>query len=160
MSIVTIESMCASHENSLRKMLVSRRGIFLYEMSVDYDDATSIFAAISSFFSSVKTMTDGAHVFPISLLKLARSEYFAIAMDLIEVLKLNERDQTIVCIDGDPNDALAEQFESERVFMTLDEIREVRNIVNSSTSDGRAFGKNIKFIHVMPDSMHDALCHI
>jgi hypothetical protein len=65
-----------------------------------------------------------------------------------------------MCIDGNPNDALSEQFEYDHALMTLDEIREFCKLVNSKKHDFRIFGKNPKIVHTTPDTVHVDVQHL
>jgi len=154
MTFLTIESLRSSLDHALRKMLSSKRGFIVCESTINYDDVSSIFSAISSFASLKTDTSDSVFVFPLSIIQLSRSEYFDVAMDLIRALGISDDDQLIVCIDGDPNDVLFEQFEHDDVLMTLEEIRALRELVNSEENDVRTFGKNCRFVHTTEDEMH------
>lgn len=159
MTILTIESLRTSLDHALRKMLSTRRGFVVSDSIVNYDDPSSIFSAVTSFVSLKSGTSDGIFVFPLSLIRLSRSEYFDITMDLIRTLRITDDDQLIVCIDGDPNDALFEHFETDDVLMTLDEIHELRKLISSEDDDVRTMGRNRRFVHTSEDEMHDLFCH-
>ena len=159
MTILTIESVCNAQDQALRKSLAGKRGFVPCETMISYDDASTIFSAMSTFSSLAKTKTDNILIFPLSMVQLSKSEYFDIATELLQTLGFCEHDQVVICVDGNPNDALAEQFEHEHVLMTLDEIREDRKLVNSEENDFRIFGKNPRFVHTHQDILHTVDFH-
>jgi hypothetical protein len=159
MTILTIESVCNAHDQALRKSLASKRGFVPCEVTINYDNASTIFAAMSTFSSLAKMKTENILIFPLSMVQLSQSEYFDIVAELVQTLRFCDHEQIIVSIDGNPNDALAEQFECENMLMTLDEIIHVRNLINSKEFNFRIFGKNPRFVHVCDDTLHTIDVH-
>jgi hypothetical protein len=152
MTILTIESVCVEPERELRKLLSTKRGIVPSEAVTRHDDSSAIFHAISSFATVVKHDAN-AYVLPISLTRLSRSEYAGIALELIKFLKFQEHPQIVVCVDGDPNSALAEMFEHDHAFATLDELRELRHDIMNNDA-GKTIGRDVRFVKTTPKTLY------
>ncbi|AGE52895.1 hypothetical protein PBCVFr5L_554R [Paramecium bursaria Chlorella virus Fr5L] len=148
MTILTIECLCTEHDLELRKLLSTKRGFVPCDVMVDYDNPSTIFSAVSTFASLMKTR-HGILLFPLSMLRLVESEYYDVTMKLIQKLGVCEHEQLIVCIDSNPNDVLMENFE-HGILKTLDEIKELRALVNTEAKDFRVFGNTYSFFHTVP----------
>lgn len=162
MTILTIECLCKEHDLELRKLLATKRGFVPCDVMVDYDNPSTIFSAVSTFASLMKTRY-GILLFPLSMLRLVESEYYDVTMNLIQKLGICEHDQLIVCIDSNPNDVLMENFEhGGDVLKTLDEIKELLALVNTETKDFRVFGNTYRFFHTAPETLNSVtnLVHI
>jgi hypothetical protein len=95
------------------------------------------------------------------MLRLVESEYYDVTMRLIRTLGICDHEQLIVCIDSNPNDVLMENFE-HGILKTLDEINELRALVNRDTKDFRVFCDMYSFFHTVPDTLNSVanLVHI
>lgn len=162
MTILTIECLCKEHDIELRKLLATKRGFVPCDVVVDYNNPSTIFSAVSTFASLMKTRY-GILLFPLSMLRLVESEYYDVTMNLVRKLGICEHDQLIVCIDSNPNDVLMENFEhGGDVLKTLDEIKELLALVNTETKDFRVFGNTYRFFHTTPETLNSVtnLVHI
>lgn len=153
MTILTIECLCMGHELELRKMLSTKRGVVPCDVVVNYDNPSTIFSAVSTFSSHMKSNPGYILLFPLSMLRLVESEYYDVTMKLIKTLGVCEHNQVIVNIDSNPNDVLMENFDHGGALKTLDEIRELRELVNREAKDFRVFGKKYTFFHIAPDTL-------
>jgi hypothetical protein len=160
MTILTIECLCLEHDLELRKLLSTKRGFVSCDSVVNYDNPSTIFSAVSAFVSLAKSRS-GILLFPLSMLRLVESEYYDVTMRLIRTLGICEHEQLIVCIDSNPNDVLMENFE-HGILKTLDEINELRALVNRDTKDFRVFCDMYSFFHTVPDTLNSVanLVHI
>jgi len=86
------------------------------------------------------------------MVQLVESEYYDVTMNLIQKLGVCEHKQLIVCIDSNPNDVLMENLE-HGVLKTLDEIKELRALVNTEAEDFRVFGNTYSFYHTAPANL-------
>ena len=152
MTILTIECLCMEHDLELRKLLATKRGFVPCDVTVNYNNPSTIFSAVSTFASLMRTR-HGILLFPLSMVRLVESEYYNVTMNLIQKLGICEHDQLIVCIDSNPNDVLMENFEHGDVLKTLDEIKELRALVNTEAKDFRVFGNTYSFFHTVPETL-------
>ncbi|AGE57700.1 hypothetical protein ATCVNTS1_580R [Acanthocystis turfacea Chlorella virus NTS-1] len=147
--IITLESICDETVRFARKILFSNKAYIVPMVAVKYDDFCTIAAALVSSAAILENNPTGKLVLPISMTQLYMSEYYDIAMHLMNVLGLCDEEQVIVCIDADENAALAEHFENDiGTFFTLEELSILRRELAMSSHDFRVFGKIPKFFHV------------
>ncbi|AGE49199.1 hypothetical protein ATCVBr0604L_542R [Acanthocystis turfacea Chlorella virus Br0604L] len=153
--IITLESICDETVRFARKVLFSNKAYIVPMVIVKYDDFCTIAAALVLSAAILKKNPAGKLVLPISMTQLYMSEYYDLAMHLMDTLGLCDEEQFVVCIDADENAALAEHFESETgAFFTLEELSIMRRELNTSCHDFRIIGKSPRFFHVPKDDVY------
>lgn len=154
--IITLESICDDTVRFARKILFSNKAYIVPTVSVKYDDFCTIAAALVSSAAALEKNPSGKLVLPVSMTQLYMSEYYDLAMHLMDLLGLCDEEQFVVCIDADENAALAEHFENDiGAFFTLEELSMMRRELTTSAHDFRVFGKSPRFFHVPKNDVYN-----
>lgn len=161
--ILTIESICEESVKDFRTSNQNTKRFIDCTLSVDYDNFSTIAAAIVSCKNSTNENPSSTVLLPISFSRLLHSEYYEITVKLLRAFKLHKHAQVVICIDADEHLALCEHFETNRrPFFTLEEIRKLREEIKSSKKDYRIFSDNYYFEHLYHDDIYrrDAYRHL